>query len=151
MITISAVDTTLLHAMLVGPHARTATPHQILQSTTLPTPGPTTRNDVQALAYTTMPLVTNSIGQSARPNPTVNQALRTSVTLLPMAGSYLSSINDSIEQAVAKRFAEMEAMIQKFGGSQHPSKRVSRTAMRTHLSWTPSLSSKCQRSSPSQI
>ena len=30
-----------------------------------------------------------------------------------MAGSNLSSLNDSIEQLVAKRFAEMEAMIQR--------------------------------------
>ena len=70
-----------------------------------------------------MPLVTNLICQSARPNPTVNQALQTSVTPLPTAGSHLSSINDSIEQAVAKRFAEMEAMIQKIPGVPTPIKK----------------------------
>ena len=94
LITSSAVDTSLLHAMLAGLHALNATPHQILQSTTLPTPGFVIGNDVQAPAYTIMSLVTNSIGQSARPNPMVNQALRTSITPPPTARSHLSSIND---------------------------------------------------------
>ena len=40
-----------------------------------------------------------------------------------MAGSNLSSINDSIEQAVVKRFAEMEAMIQKILGIPIPIKK----------------------------
>ena len=111
LITSSTVDTALLYAMSAGLHALNVTPYQILQCTTLPTLRPTTGNDVQAPAYTTIPLVTNSIGQSVRPNPTVNQALRTSVTPPPKAGSHLSSIDDLIEQAVAKQFTEMEAMI----------------------------------------
>ena len=40
-----------------------------------------------------------------------------------MPGTHLSSINDSIEQAVAKRFAEMEAMIQKIPGVPTPIKK----------------------------
>ena len=40
-----------------------------------------------------------------------------------MAGSHLSSINDSIIQAVAKRFTEMEAMIQKIPGVLAPIKK----------------------------
>ena len=40
-----------------------------------------------------------------------------------MAGSHLSSINDSIEQAVAKRFAEMEAIIQKISRVPTPIKK----------------------------
>ena len=40
-----------------------------------------------------------------------------------MAGSHLSSINDSIKQAVAKRFTEMEAMIQKIPGVLAPFKK----------------------------
>ena len=38
------------------------------------------------------------------------------VTPPPTIGSKLSSINDSIKQAVVKRFNEMEAMIQKIPG-----------------------------------
>ena len=44
------------------------------------------------------------------------------VTPLPMAGSNLSLINDSIKQAVAKQFAEMEVMIQKIPGVPAPIK-----------------------------
>ena len=103
LITNSAVDTALLHAMSVELNALNATPHQILHSTTFPTPGSMTGNDVQAPAYTTMSLVTNSICQSAHPNPTVNQALQMASVIPPTrAGSNLSSINDSIEQAMAK-------------------------------------------------
>ena len=40
-----------------------------------------------------------------------------------MAGSHLSSINDLIEQAVAKQFAEMETMIQKIPGVPAPIKK----------------------------
>ena len=69
-----------MHTISDGLNALNAMPNQILQSTTLPTPGPTIGNDVQAPAYITMPLVTNSIGQSIHPNPTVNQALQTLVT-----------------------------------------------------------------------
>ena len=72
LITSSAVDTGSMHAMSSNLNALNATSSQILQSTTLPTPKPMVGNDIQAPAYTTMPLVTNSIGQSACPNPIVN-------------------------------------------------------------------------------
>ena len=40
-----------------------------------------------------------------------------------IARSSLSSINDSIEQAVVKRFTEMEALIQKIPGVPTPIKK----------------------------
>ena len=73
LITSSAVDTALLHAMSARLNTLNAMHHQIPQSTILPALGSTVGNDVQAPAYTTMPLVTNLIYQSARPNPTMNQ------------------------------------------------------------------------------
>ena len=48
------------------------------------------------------------------------------MTLVPplsTVGSSLSSINESIEQAVAKRFTEMEALIQKILGVPAPIKK----------------------------
>ena len=70
---------------------------------------------IQALVYTTTPLATSPTGHSTQPHPTVNQP--------PTAGSSLSSINDSIEQAMAKRFAEMEALIQKIPRVPAPIKK----------------------------
>ena len=110
LITSSAVDTALLYVMSAGLNALNATSHQVSQPTI--SIAPLTRNDVQAPIYTTMPLVTNSVGHSARPHPTVNQPPQETTTApQPIAGSSLSSINDSIEQAVLKRFAKMEALI----------------------------------------
>ena len=43
-----------------------------------------------------------------------------SATTLPTTGSNLSPLNDSIEQVVAKRFAEIEAMIKKIPGVPTP-------------------------------
>ena len=71
-----------------------------------------------------MPLATTPIGHSGRPRPTVDQPSPT--TPAPshsIAASNLSSINESIEQAVAKRFAEMEALIQKIPGVPAPIKK----------------------------
>ena len=54
----------------------------------------------------------------------MNQALQmASITPPPKAGSNLSSINDSIKQAVAKWFTEMEVMIQKIPGVPTPIKK----------------------------
>ena len=109
-ITSSAVDAALLHAMSAGISALHATSHQGSQPTILTTP--ITGAGFQAPVYATMPLATTPIGHSARPRPTVNQPLLT--TPAPphsTAGSSLTEINESIEQAVAKRFAQMEALI----------------------------------------
>ena len=122
LITSSAVDTALLHTMSAGLNALHATSHQGSQPTILATP--TTGTGVQAPVYTTMPLATTPIGHSAQPRPTVNQPLPT--TPAPphsIAGSSLTSINESIEKAVAKRFAEMEALIQKIPGVPAPIKK----------------------------
>ena len=106
LITSSAVNTALLHAMSARINALRATSHQGSRPTILATP--TTGTGFQVPVYTTMPLATTPIGHSARPRPTVNQHLPTtpapphSITV-----SSLSSINESIEQAVAKRIAEM--------------------------------------------
>ena len=71
-----------------------------------------------------MPLATTPIGHSARARPTVNQPLPT--TPAPphsIAGLSLTSINESIEQAVAKRFSATEALIQKIPGVPTPIKK----------------------------
>ena len=72
-----------------------------------------------------MPLATTPIGHSARPRPTVNQPPQTTPAPPPStAGSSLSSINESIEQAVVKHFAKMEALIQKIPGVPVPIKKT---------------------------
>ena len=71
LITSLAVDMALLHAMSAGLNALNAISHKISQPTILTTP--MAGNEVQALVYTTMPLVTTPIGHSARLHPTVNQ------------------------------------------------------------------------------
>ena len=112
LITSAAVDTALFHAMSAGINALHATSHQGSQPTILATP--TTGTGFQAPVYTTTPLATTPIGHSALPHPTVNQPLpMTPAEPHLTAGSSLPSINESIEQVVAKRFAEMEALIQK--------------------------------------
>ena len=71
LITNSAVDTALFHAMSAGISALHSTPNQGSQPTILATP--TTETGVQAPVYTTMPLATTPISHSARPRPTINQ------------------------------------------------------------------------------
>ena len=116
----SAVDTALVHAMFARLNALNASPNLNLQ----PTPGLVLGNDLHALAYTTIPLMTNSICQSARPNPNMNQTMQVaSVTPLPIVGSNLPSLNDSIEKVIAKRFVKMEAMIQRIPGVPTPIKK----------------------------
>ncbi|KAL5573475.1 hypothetical protein UlMin_023072 [Ulmus minor] len=97
LLTSSAVDTALLHAMSAGVNALHSTSRQGSQPTisVIPTIG----TGSQAPIYTTMPLATTPIA------------------------SNLSSINESIEQAVAKRFTEMEALIQKIPGVPAPIKK----------------------------
>ena len=132
LITSSAVDTALLHAKSVGISALHFTSHQGSQPTILATP--TIGIGCQALVYTTIPLAMTPIGYSARPRPTVNQPLPT--TPAPphsIAGSSLTSINKSIEQVVAKRFAEMEALIQKIPGVLAPIRKSSHIATQTHI------------------
>ena len=69
-------------------------------------------------------LVTNSVGHSARPHPTINQTPQATVNApQSITGSSLSSINDSIEQAVVKQFTKMEALIQKILGVPTPIKK----------------------------
>ena len=46
LITSSVIDTSLLHAMSVGLNALNGTPHQVLQSAILPTPGTMTGNEL---------------------------------------------------------------------------------------------------------
>lgn len=122
LITSSAVDTAFLHAMSAGLNALHATSHQGSQPTILATPTIGTR--VQAPVYTTMPLASTPIGHSARPRPTINQPPQATPVPPPStARSTLSSINKSIEQAVAKHFAEMEALIQKIPGVPKPIKK----------------------------
>ncbi|KAL5546684.1 hypothetical protein UlMin_006371 [Ulmus minor] len=103
LLTSSAVDTALLHAMSAGVNALHSTPRQSSQPTILATPPAGVGSE--APVYATMPLASTPIGHSARPP------------------SNLSSINDSIEQAVAKRFTEMEALIQKIPGVPAPIKK----------------------------
>ena len=96
LITSSAVDTALLHAMSAGINALHATSQQGLKPTILATP--TTGAGFQAPVYTTMPLATTPIGHSARPRLTINQPLAT--TPAPphsIAAPSLYSINESIE------------------------------------------------------
>ena len=122
LITSSAVDTALLHAMSAGLNALHATSHPGAQPTMLATS--LTGVGSQAPVYATMPLATTPIGHSARPPPTVNQPPTTTpAPTHSIAASNLSSINESIEQAVAKRFAEMEALIQKIPGVPAPIKK----------------------------
>ena len=121
-LTSSAVDTALLHAMSAGVSALHSTSHQGLQPTIFATP--LTGARFQAPVYTTMPLATTPVSHSARPHPTVNQPLPTTPTQPhSTAGSSLPSINESIEQAVAKHFAEMGALIQKIPGVPGPIKK----------------------------
>ena len=108
--------------MSAGLNALHATSHPGSQPTILATPP--TGVGSQAPVYATMPLATTPIGHSARPHPTVNQPPTTTPTPThSIAALNLSSINESIEQAVAKRFAEMEALIQKIPGLPAPIKK----------------------------
>ena len=108
--------------MSAGLNALNATSNQVSQPTILTTP--MAGNDVQAPVYTTMPLVTTPIGHSTQPHPTINQPSQMTPAPPPFAvGSSLSLINEFIEQAVAKRFAEMEALVQKILGVPAPIKK----------------------------
>ena len=114
--------------MSAGLNALNATPHQILQSAIMPTPGSIPRNDLHAPVYTTLPVMTNPICQLALPIHTINQALHmsseTRATPMPTTGSHcLSSPSTTLEQIVAKRFAEMEAMIQRIPRVPTPLKK----------------------------
>ena len=122
LITSSAVDTALIHAMSAGLNALQATSQLGLQPTSLGTSA--TAPGVQTPVYSTVPMAVTPVGHSARPLPTINQPSQTTpAPVHSTIGSSLSSINDSIEQAVAKRFAEMEALIQKIPGVPAPIKK----------------------------
>lgn len=122
LITSSAVDTALIYAMSVWLNALHATSQLGLQPTGLGTSA--TAPGVQTPVYTTMPMAVTPIGHSTRSRPTVDQPPQiTPVPVHSIVGSSLSTINESIEQAVAKRFAEMEALIQKIPGVPAPIKK----------------------------
>jgi len=122
LITSSVVDTALIHAMSAGLNALHAMSQLGLQRTSLGTPATVT--GVQTPVYTTVPMAATPIGHSARPHPTINQLLQTTpIPVHSTVGSSLSTINYSIEQAVAKCFAEMEALIQKIPGVPTPIKK----------------------------
>ena len=143
LITSSAVDTALLHTMFVGLNALHTVPHQSLQYVVLHTPRYAPLNDPIAPIYTTPPAMSTLVSNSTLPTSTINQALhvpsREGATPPLTTGSNLSySSGTSLEQVMAKRFAEMEAMIQRILGYQLPSRKVLCTATRTHLSSIPS-------------
>ena len=73
-------------------------------------------------------MMTNPIFQSTLPSPTINQALHmssgTRATPMPTIGlDHRSLPSTTLEQVVAKRFAKMEAMIQRISRVPTPLKK----------------------------